>query len=69
MMGGFLGIGGKKPKEVKPPPVPDPPPIPVVSDEAEEFAIRSLRKKSGISKTFITGNLTPKSTGKKKTLG
>ncbi len=63
------GILGGKPKEVKPPPVPDPPPIPVVSDEAEEFEIRALRKKSGLRKTFLTGNLTPKTVGKKKTLG
>lgn len=68
-MGGFLGIGGPKPKKVKPPPVPDPPPIPVVSDEAEGFGIQKLRKRSGARQTFITGNLTPKSTGRKTTLG
>ena len=60
---------GGKPKEVKPPPVPDPAPVPVVSDEAGEFAAKEERKKSGISKTFLTGNLTPKSTGKKQLLG
>ena len=65
-MGGLLGGGGK---EVKAPPVPDPPPVPVVSDKSEEFAIKEQRKRSGISKTFLTGNLTPKSTGKKSTLG
>ncbi len=64
-MGGLID----KPKEVQPPPVPDPPPIPVVSDEAEGFAAQEERRKSGISKTFLTGNLTPKSVGKKKTLG
>ena len=63
------GIFGGKPKKVKPPPVPAPPPVPVVSDESEEFAIKEQRKRSGISKTFLTGNLTPKSTGKKTTLG
>ena len=66
-MGGILG--GSKPKEVKPPPVPDPPPVPVVSDEAEKFTAREERRKSSIAKTFITGNLSPKSTGKKTTLG
>jgi hypothetical protein len=64
-MGGLFS----KPKTVKAPPVPPPPPVPVVSGEAEEFAAREERKKSGIAKTFITGNLTPKSTGKKTTLG
>jgi len=63
------GLFGGKPKEVKPPPVPDPPPVPVVSDEAEEFAIREQQKRSGASKAFLVGNLTPKSTGRKKTLG
>ena len=63
------GLFGDKPKEVKPPPVPDPPPVPVVSSEAEEFAAKEERRKSGVSKTFLTGNLTPKSTGKKTTLG
>ena len=62
-------FGGGRAKEVKPPPVPDPAPIPVVSDEAGEFAAKEERKKSGISRTFLTGNLTPKSTGKKQLLG
>ena len=67
IMGGLLG--GSKPKEVKAPPVPPPPPIPVVSDEAEEFAIKEQRKRSGFEQTFLTGSLTPKPTGKKRTLG
>ena len=62
------GLFGKTP-EVKAPPVPDPPPVPVVSSEQEEFTAREERRKSGLSKTFLTGNLTPKSTGKKTTLG
>ena len=65
-MGGILG---GKPKEVKPPPVPDPPPVPVVSDEQEEFQAKELKKRTGFRQTFLTGNLTPKSTGKKTTLG
>ena len=65
-MGGLLGGGAK---EVKAPPVPDPPPVPVVSDESEEFELQKLRQRSGFEQTFLTGNLTPKSTGKKRTLG
>lgn len=66
-MGGLLD--GGKAKEVKPPPVPDPPPVPVVEDEAEESFLADIKRASGISKTFITGPLTPKSKKKKKTLG
>ena len=62
-------VFGGKPKEVKPPPVPDPPPVPVVTDEAEEFAQQAERRKSGRAKTFLTGNLSPRDTGKKTTLG
>jgi len=65
-MSGLIGGGAK---EVKAPPVPAPPPIPTVSSDAEEFAIKEERRKSGSAKTFLTGNLSPKSTGKKKTLG
>jgi len=62
-------VFGGKPKKVTPPPVPDPPPIPVASTEAEDFAAKQQAKKSGATKAFLTGNLTPKSSGKKKTLG
>jgi hypothetical protein len=55
--------------EVKPPPVPDPPPIPVVQDEAEEFALKEEGSKSGFKDTFLTGNLSPRDTGRKKFLG
>jgi len=64
-MGGLVS----KPKTVKPPPVPEPPPVPTVQDEAEEFAIREEQRRSGLSKTFLTGNLKPQPTGKKTTLG
>ena len=57
------------PEEIKAPPVPDPPPVPVVQDEAAEFALQEEKKKSGFKSTFLTGNLTPKSTGKKPFLG
>ncbi len=63
------GLFGDKPKVVQPPPVPPPPPVPVVSDEAEKAEIAKLRKRSGARQTFLTGNLTPRSTGKKTTLG
>ncbi len=63
------GLFGGAPEPVKPPPVPDPPPVPVVSDEAEEFQAKEIRKRSGFKQTFLTGNLTPKTTGKKKVLG
>ncbi|GAF78492.1 unnamed protein product [marine sediment metagenome] len=65
-MGGLLG---GKPKEVKPPPVPPPPPVPEVQEEAEEFALKEKRGRSGFEQTFLTGSLTPKTTGKKKRLG
>ena len=68
-MGGLFSGPPHKPKPIATPPVPDPPPVPVVSDEAEEFGLAEQKRASTIGKTFITGNLTPKSTGKKKVLG
>ena len=65
-MGGLFGGGGKT---VKAPPVPEPPPVPIVGDESDEFVADEIRSRSGVSKTFLTGNLTPKSTGKKKIFG
>lgn len=62
------GLFGGKPKEIKAPPVPPPPAIPVVQDEAAEFAVKEQARKSGFQQTFLTGNLTPKPTGKKKLL-
>lgn len=64
-MGGLLS----KPKTVKPPPVPEPPPVPVVSDEAGDIGAKEAERRSAFGKTIITGALTPKSTGKKRTLG
>ena len=63
------GLFGGKSKVVQPPPVPPPPPVPVVQEEAEEFALKEKRGRSGFEQTFLTGNLIPKPTGKKKTLG
>ena len=65
-MSGLLGGG---PEEIKAPKVPDPAPIPVVDDSAADFALKEEKKKSGFQSTFLTGNLTPKSTGKKTLLG
>ncbi len=64
-MGGLFD----KPKVVKTPPVPPPPPIPVVQDEAAEFEVKEQARRSGFQQTFLTGNLIPKSTGKKRFLG
>lgn len=64
-MGGLFS----KPKVVKPPPVPPPLPVPVVGEEPEEQVIRESRGRSGFEQTFLTGNLTPKPTGRKRTLG
>jgi hypothetical protein len=62
-------IFGGTPDPIEAPPVPEPAPIPVVQDEAQEFAVQEERARSGISKTFLTGNLKPKAAGKKSTLG
>jgi hypothetical protein len=62
-------IFGGTPDPIEAPPVPEPAPIPVVQDEAQEFAVQEERARSGISKTFLTGNLSPSSTGKKKKFG
>ena len=58
----------KRAKVTVPPP-PDPQPIPEISDETGDEAMRKAVAKSGRSKTFLTGNLVPTPTGKKTTLG
>ena len=58
-----------KPKTVKAPSVPAPIPLPEVSEETGEEAMRKAVKRSGRNKTIITGNLVPKSTGRKTVLG
>lgn len=64
-----MGSVFDKPEPIEAPPVPEPPPVPTVQSEAEEFAVKQERQRSGRAKTFLTGNLAPKSTGKKTTLG
>ncbi len=66
-MGGLFSPPKSEP--IKAPPVPPPLPIPEVQEEAEEFALKEKVGRSGFEQTFLTGSLTPKSTGKKKTLG
>ena len=59
-------LGGSTPDPVTPPPVSPPPPVPTVSDETGDEAAKEQKRKSGVSKTFLTGALTPKT--KKKTI-
>jgi hypothetical protein len=80
-MGGVIGSDGttfgkgglfnpETPKAIKPPEPPAPPDpaaISLTQGDASDFEIRGERARSGISKTFLTGNLSPSSTGKKKT--
>lgn len=62
-MGGMFG----RPKVVKPPPPPPPPAIPDVGEEVEDIARR--RRPRGRRETFLTGDLVPMATGKKRVLG
>jgi hypothetical protein len=52
-----------------PPPTPPPQAIPTTDENTGDFAMKEELKKSGYAKTILTGNLVPKSTGKKTTLG
>jgi len=60
-----------KPKTPKAPPPPPPVAPAAIQDvsKAPEEAVKTQRRKSGYQKTVLTGNLTPKMTGKKTTLG
>lgn len=59
----------KKQKAVKAPPVAAPQAIAETAPEAGETEARRVRKQMGYQKQVLTGSLTPKSTGKKETLG
>ena len=61
------GLFGDKPKPIIAPQVPPPPVIPDVGEEAGDQARR--RRPKGRAETFITGDLTPDVTNKKKLLG
>lgn len=59
----------KKPKAVKPPPPPAPAAVPESAPEAGEDEAKRVRKQMGYQSSILTGNLKPKSTGKRATLG
>ncbi len=59
----------KKPKAVKAPPVAAPQAIAETAPEAGEEEAKRVRRQMGYEKQVLTGALTPKSTGKKTTLG
>jgi hypothetical protein len=58
-----------KPKAVKPPPVPSPQAVPTTAPETGDEEAKKVRRASGYQKQIMAGNLTPKSTGLKTTLG
>ena len=60
-----------KPKAPKPPPPVIPSPMATSSNDmdTQDAAVQTVKKKSGYSKTILTGALTPQSSGKKKRLG
>lgn len=64
-----IGALGEKPKTVKPPIVPEPEPVPEVTEEVTDEEKRRARRRSGRRKTIITGELEPKTVGKKTLLG
>lgn len=63
-MGGILG-GGKK---VKAPVAKKVEPLPEITTEAEDAALQKAAGGGGFADAVITGNLIPKSTGKKRIL-
>jgi hypothetical protein len=67
-MSGLLG-GGSKPKPIDPPEPPEPVATPVVSSETDDFEAKQAKKRSAFGKSIVAGNITPKSSGKKKVLG
>jgi len=62
-----MGALFAKPKAIAPPPPPPPPAIPEVGEEVKDIARR--RRPRGRAETFITGELMPEVTGKKRLLG
>ena len=55
-------IFGRKPKRLRPPPVPAPPPIPAVDEETKEETMRQALRRSGRRKTILTGAFAPRVT-------
>ena len=64
-----MGSLFSKPKAAKPPPLKPAPAIPTVDPNFEGEMASKIRRRSGFSKTILTGNLSPEDTGKKKLLG
>ena len=65
------GVFGGKPKSPKPTPIPDPEPLPDPDAMAGEAALRRHKKKSGMARTFLAGDLEPTEgdLGRKSLLG
>jgi len=64
-----MGSLFSKPKSPKPPPIRPAPALPTVDENFEGEMDSKIRRRSGFSKTILTGNLSPEDTGKKKLLG
>jgi hypothetical protein len=58
-----------KPAAVKAPPVPAPAAMPQDTGEAADSEAKKVRRSMGYMSNIVTGNLAPRSTGKKATLG
>ncbi len=58
----------RKPK-VELPEVKPPEPIPELDEETEEQRMKKLMKRTGFTKSILTGDLSPSTTGKKTLLG
>ncbi len=57
------------PAPAPPPPPPPPDPLPTVSSDTGDAEVKKTQRRSGYSKTIVTGALTPAESGKKKVLG
>ena len=64
-MGGIFG-GGRR---VTPPTVQRVSPPPTVSQESSDWAMRRAQSTSGFQQTILTGDLRPRSTGRRTVLG
>jgi len=58
-----------KPKVVKAPPVAAPAATPQETEQAGDTESKKVRRQMGYQRQILTGNLAPKSTGLKTTLG
>jgi len=62
-------MGGSPPKPIAPPEIKPLAPIPTQDTGAGDAEKRRLLRKRGRRETFLTGDLVPEDTGKKKLLG